>query len=98
MELDEAIALVNKEGFWVNNLCQKDDGTWYASLKKLLPTGQLLYEFGYGTLPHEALLAALVKTKLEGKELPRLWKPEKPANFFKGKKIDIDSLLDELEL
>lgn len=54
--IENTLATISSCGLLVNNLCQLQNGTWRASLRKADISG---YEFGTASTPNEALLKAL---------------------------------------
>ena len=95
MTFEEIQKRLASEGFWVNNLCQVEDGSWRASLLKHTPNGTRLYSFGVGAEAPDALRAALAVSLVETGKLS----PKRPLkNHAKGSTIDVDSLLAKIGL
>lgn len=61
MTLDEAFLEINDNGWLVNNLYQRDDGSWRANLRQADGAGNWFNDFGEGSTPLEALLATMAK-------------------------------------
>lgn len=53
--LDDLLSAISDSSVRVNNLFQRDDGTWQANVRE----GEECFEFGVGATPYEAMSKAL---------------------------------------